>query len=178
MRGVRGRLFLAFIGLVALTACDSSDEPQLMNIRTDTPDEFAILPTKPLEVPETYASLPTPTPGEGNLVDPNPRGDAVAALGGDPNRLVRGGINPGEQTLIAYATRYGVPGDIRQVLAREDLEWRKTNNGRLLERMFNVNVYYSSYKPMSLDQHLELERMRAKGIWTPSAPPDPQVRIE
>lgn len=178
MRGVRGRLILAVVGLAALTACDSSDEPELMNIRTDTPDEFSILPTKPLEAPESYAALPTPTPGEGNLVDPNPRGDAVAALGGNPARLERGNINPGEQTLIAYTTRYGVPGDIRAVLAAEDLEWRKSNNGRLLERLFNVNVYYSSYKPMSLDQHMELERLRAKGVWTPTAPPDPEVTVE
>ena len=61
-------------------------------------------------------------------------------------------------------------------LAAEDLEWRRENNGRLLERLFNVNVYYSSYKPMSLDQHLELERLRQMGVWTPSAPPDPEIK--
>ena len=176
MRGMLAKRIAGLTALVVLAAC--SGDPELMNIRTETPDEFSVLPTKPLEAPEDYTSLPTPEPGGTNLVDPTPRADAVAALGGNPDRLVRGGINPGEQTLIAYATRYGVPGDIRQVLAREDLEWRKDNNGRLLERWFNVNVYYSSYKPMSLDQHLELERLRRMGVWTPSAPPDPEIPFE
>jgi hypothetical protein len=99
----------------------------------------------------------------------------VAALGGNPDRLERGTIFAGEQGLLAHAARYGVPADIRTTLAAEDLQWRRDNNGRLLERLFNVNVYYSSYKPMSLDQHIELERLRRMGVWTPTAPPDPQI---
>ena len=176
MRGRFGKTVMAFAGLVALSACDK--DPQLMNIRTDTPDEFAILPTKPLEAPEDYTALPTPTPGGVNLADPQPKADAIAALGGNPDRLQGGRIYAGEQTLLSYASRYGVPGDIRDTLAAEDLEWRRENDGLLLERLFNVNVYYSSYKPMALDQHSELDRLRAKGIWTPSAPPDPEIPVE
>lgn len=176
MRGMWGKTVVAFVGLLALSACD--DEPQLMNIRTDAPDEFAILPTKPLEAPEDYTSLPTPEPDGINLADPQPKADAVAALGGDPSRVARGQIYAGEQTLLSYAGRYGVPSDIRSILAAEDLEWRQTNNGKLLERLFNVNVYYESYDVMALDQHLELDRLRAKGIWTPSAPPDPEIKVE
>jgi len=119
--------------------------------------------------------LPEPTPGGTNLVDPRPQADAVAALGCNPDRLERGTIFAGEQGLLAHAARYGVPADIRTTLAAEDLQWRRDNNGRLLERLFNVNVYYSSYKPMSLDQHIELERLRRMGVWTPTAPPDPQI---
>jgi len=178
MRGLHGKLVLALAGAAALAACSGGD-PKLMNIRTDTPDEFRVLPTKPLEAPEDYTVLPEPTPDGTNLADPNPRADAVAALGGNPDRLLpTGQIYAGEQTLVSYTGRYGVPADIRQTLAAEDLEWRKENNGLLLERLFNVNVYFDSYKPMSLDQHTELERLRRLGIWTPSAPPDPQVKIE
>lgn len=176
MRGRLGKTVMAFAGLVALTACDS--DPQLMNIRTDAPDEFAILPTRPLEAPEDYTALPEPTPGGTNLADPQPKADAIAALGGNPERLASGQIYAGEQTLLSYASRYGVPGDIRDVTAAEDLTWREENNGRLLERLFNVNVYYDSYKPMALDQHLELDRLRGKGIWTPSAPPDPEIKVD
>lgn len=178
MRGSHGKLVLTLVGAAALAACSGGD-PKLMNIRTDTPDEFRILPTKPLEAPQDYTALPAPTPGGLNLADPNPRGDAVAALGGDAERVAPDGrIRAGEQTLISYSSRFGVPADIRKVLAAEDLQWRKDNNGRLLERIFNVNVYFDSYKPMSLDQHIELERLRRLGIWTPSAPPDPQVRLD
>jgi hypothetical protein len=60
--------------MIALVAC-SSGTPQLMNLRNteEGPDEFAVLPTAPLEIPENLASLPEPTPGAPNRVDPNPR---------------------------------------------------------------------------------------------------------
>lgn len=177
MRGSFGKTVLALVGVATLAACES-DQPELMNIKSDTPDEFSILPSKPLEAPEDYTSLPAPTPGGTNLVDPQPRADAVAALGGNPDRLQRGQIFASEQTLVSYVSRYGVPGNIRETTAAEDLEWRRSNNGRLLERLFNVNVYYSSYKPMSLDQHRELDRLRSAGVWTPSAPPDPEIKVE
>ena len=50
---------------VALSACGNRNkEPNLANFpRTKTPDEFTVLPSKPLEAPEDYAALPTPTPG-------------------------------------------------------------------------------------------------------------------
>ena len=56
-------------------------------------------------------------------------------------------------------------------LASEDLKWRRDNNGRILERLFNVNVYFKAYQKFWLDQHAELARWRAKGVRTPSAPP-------
>jgi len=177
MQGGLGKTVLALVGLVALSAC-ASEDPQLMNIRSDTPDEFSVLPTRPLEAPEDYTTLPEPAPDGINLADPQPKADAVAALGGNPDRLAAGQIFAGEQTLISYASRYGVPGDIRDLLSAEDLEWRQSNNGKLLERLFNVNVYIGSYKAMSLDQHLELERLRAMGVRTPSAPPDPEIKVD
>lgn len=167
------------VGILALSACGSRNkDPDLLNIRTDTPDEFGILPTKPLEAPEDYANLPTPTPGGSNRVDPNPHADAVAALGGNPGALSRTGVARGEGGLYAYVTRYGVTPTIRQTLAAEDLEYRRKNDGRLLERWFNVNVYFRAYSPMSLDQHVELERWRRAGARTPSAPPDPELELE
>jgi hypothetical protein len=47
------------------------------------------------------------------------------------------------------------------------------NDGRLLERLFNVNVYFKAYRSQELDQYLELQRLRRLGIRTPAAPPDP-----
>lgn len=176
MRGRLGITALAFVGLAGLSACDN--DPKLMNIRTDAPDEFAVLPTKPLEAPEDYTALPAPTPGGTNLADPQPKADAIAALGGDPERLNSTQIYAREQTLLSYSSRYGVPAGIRETLATEDLQWRRDNNGKLLERLFNVNVYYESYAPMALDQHLELERLRGLGVRTPSAPPDPQIKVD
>ncbi len=167
------RVALAVAMVIALSAC-SAKEPKLLNVKASQggPDEFAILPTKPLQEPEDYASLPPPTPGGTNLTDPTPKQDAVAALGGRPERLALSGLRAGEQGLVSHASRYGVSATIRADLAAADLEWRRDNNGRVLERLFNVNVYFKAYRKMSLDQYLELERLRRLGIWTPSVPPD------
>lgn len=166
------------VAAALLSACAARDrEPELMNVRSNTgaPDEFAILPTKPLQQPTDYAALPAPTPGGSNLVDPTPHADAVAALGGNPAALTRAGVPAGEGALFAHATRFGITPGIRQDLATADLQYRRDNDGRLLERVFNVNVYFRAYQPMSLDQHAELERWRLAGARTPSAPPDPEV---
>lgn len=163
--------FLTFSAVfMGLVACSNSD-PSLMNLRAtqDGPDEFAILPTKPLQEPKNYTDLPAPTPGQANLTDPTPEADAIAALGG---KLGPGKLRRSEGALVSAASRYGVSANIREVLAASDLEWRKDNKGRVLERLFNVNVYYRAYEAMHLNQHLELERLRRLGIWTPAAPPE------
>ena len=72
---------------------------------------------------------------------------------------------------MSYATRFGVDPSIRDDLAKADLDFRRRNNGRVLERVFNVNVYYKAYRKQSLDQYAELERLRRAGVRTVSAPP-------
>ena len=171
---MRPAIVAIFMGVSAITllgACASSKEPNLMNLRSDTngPDEFSILPTKPLEMPKDLAVLPEPTPGGANLVDPNPMADALLALGGkapNPDATSRG-----DGGIITYASRNGVTEGIRTVLAAEDLDFRKRNNGLLLERLFKMTVYFKAYRAQSLDQDAELARWRAQGVATPSAPP-------
>jgi hypothetical protein len=160
---------IAILGAMtlALAAC-SSGEPRLMNLRNteDGPDEFAVLPTAPLEMPQDMAALPEPTPGARNRVDPDPERDAVAALGGNTARA--GSASGG---LVTYASRFGVSGDIRPTLAAEDLQFRTRRDGRILERMFGTNVYFRAYSAQSLDRYAELERLRRMGVRTPAAPP-------
>lgn len=175
--GMRG--IAAMTAVLALSACGGlfggkDKEPTLMNVRSASraPDEFAILPTKPLQLPEDLAALPEPTPGGSNITDPTPEADAVAALGGNPAALARTGIGAASGGLVSYTTRFGAASDIRQVLAAEDREYRRKNDGRLLERLFNLNVYYRAYAPMSLDQYAELERWRRAGVRNVGAPPE------
>ena len=158
--------------VLTLAACGNGDKvPSLMNIRSATagPDEFGIIPPKPLEMPEDIAALPEPTPGGPNRTDRDPQAEAVAALGGNLGQ--RDGVNTAHSGLYAYAARYGVTAGIRETLAAEDLEYRRQNDGRLLERLFNVNVYFKAYEAQSLDQQAELWRWRRAGVATPSAPP-------
>lgn len=168
---MRGRIGPVLMALALLAGC--SGEPELLNLASsnDGPDEFGILPTKPLQEPESYASLPPPTPGGSNITDPTPEADAAAALGG---RVTGGGIR--DRALIARTTRFGVDDDIRRKLALEDRAFRRENNGRLLERIFDVNTYFDAYSVQELDQYRALERFRRAGVRTPAAPPEGAAR--
>lgn len=171
MRG--NRAILAVTMAAALGACGSR-EPVLMNLASSTqgPDEFAIVPNKPLEAPESFTNLPPPTPGRGNRVDPTPEADAILALGGRPGAAAT--TPAADAGIVASVSRYGVDPNIRTVLAREDLEFRRRKDGRLLERLFSVNVYFRAYSRQSLDKYAELERFRRLGVRTPAAPPKPR----
>jgi len=160
---------LGALGLVlVLSACGERGEPkQLMNLRSphDGPDEFAILPTRPLEMPKDFAALPEPAPGARNLVDPAPLDDAVIALGGRP------GAGGGDAALVAAAGRNGVAGNIREQLAAEDQAFRGRNEPRLLERLFGSSTYHRVYGRQALRADPELERWRRANARTPSATP-------
>jgi Protein of unknown function (DUF3035) len=169
MQATRGKAIIAIVAVLGLAACGDGT-PQLMNLRTgEGPDEFGIVPPKPLEMPESLSELPEPALGGSNRTDRNPEAEAVIALGGKPGAA--GGIPSGDSALYSHAARYGVESGIRSTLASEDLQWRRDNNGRILERLFNVNVYYKAYSDQRLDQQAELQRWRKLGLRTPSAPP-------
>lgn len=175
MQPSRAASAFALAALIGLAACGGG-EPRLMNLQSSGtgPDEFAILPTRPLQMPPDLAALPPPTPGERNLVDPDPQAEAIAALGGRPSALGREGVRAAETALVNHATRMGVSAGIRDQLAAEDREFRSRNRGRLLERLVGANVYFRAYRPFALDRHAELERWRRAGVRTPGAPPDPR----
>jgi hypothetical protein len=166
----KGLMALAMIATLSLAACGGSD-PHLMNLRPtgDGPDEFAILPPKSLQMPDDIKTLPEPTLGGSNLTDPNPEADIAAALGG--NLREGTGVPAGDSAIVNHASRYGRTASIRPELAAADLEHRSTNKGRVLERLFNVNVYFKAYAEDSLDQQAELRKWRRKGVRTVSAPP-------
>lgn len=137
----------------------------------DGPDEFAIVPYKPLEQPPNFKDLPEPTPGAPNRVDLRPQHDAVAALGGRPERLDSPNILPGESTLIAAAARYGTAANIREVLAKEDALIRERNGPRLLERWFGTDTYFRTYEDQTLRARTANQWARQRGIRTPTVPP-------
>ncbi|TRW99674.1 DUF3035 domain-containing protein [Paracoccus sp. M683] len=164
-------LTLTIAAGLGLAGC--SNDGRLMNLKSgqDGPDEFAILPTKPLSMPPDLAMLPAPTPGGTSITDPTPFGDAVGALGGNPQRLANQGIGAADGGLVSYASRNGVQPGIRQELAVADQAWREANSRRLLETLAQTSVYMRAYRPMMLDPDAELLRWRRAGARTPSAPP-------
>ncbi len=169
---------LAGLALLLLAAACSrgGDAPRLMNLQAhqSSPDEFSIVPTQPLQAPGDFRTLPTPTPGGANLVDPDPRAAAVAALGGRVSAERTSGVPGADAGLVSYAGRNGVTAGIRETLAAEDLDLRRDGRGRVLERMFNTNMYRRAYADQILDPQEELLRWRSRGVRTPAAPPPPR----
>lgn len=173
MQARLGAMGFALIVALGLMGCSRSAEPHLMNFYSNTrgPDEFAVLPTKPLQMPKDLKDLPTPTPGGTDLVDPTPDADAVAALGGRPSALQAGAIPAGDKALIAQVTRYGTDPKIRAQLAAADREYRRKHPGKVLPRLLGLSQYNYVYKPMELDQYAALKKWRAAGLPTDTAPP-------
>lgn len=169
-----GRLVLVLAAACGLAACGNG---KLIQLRSETrsPDEFAILPTKPLDIPAGQANLtalPVPTPGGANRTDPTPLADATAVLGGNAGAVERQGTG-GDAALLAQAGRYGADPAIRQDLAIADAEFRKDEGPLLLERMSRTTTYFKVYAPYALNQQAEISRWRARGVPTVTAPPPP-----
>lgn len=175
MQAKQGIMALSALALLALAGC-SGDEPRLMNLRAtgNGPDEFAILPPKPLEMPEDLTALPEPDLRGTNRTDPTPEADAIVALGGRPGTAT--GIPAGDGALVNHASRNGRTAGVREDLAAADLDYRRGNSPRILERVFGVTSYYRVYNSESLDQEAELKRWRKAGARTVSAPPLPNDR--
>lgn len=160
------------LAAVALSACGGSGGLRDLQGDRTGPDEFSVIPAKPLVIPENLNLLPPPTPGGTNPADPNPVAEAVAALGGNPAASSAGGIPTRDAGLVAYAGRNGVDPAIRQQLANEDAALRGgVSIGGLFGLFGGGDRYWRTYANQSLDAQSELQRFRAVGVQTPSAPP-------
>ena len=157
--------------LLALSACGQKTLRDLRQTGSG-PDEFLVLPPKPLSEPADYSTLPVPTPGGSNLTDTDPRAEAVAALGGKPAALVPGsGVPAGDASLVTASSRYGVRSDIRASLAAEDaaLIKRKRRIGGI--KIVPVDRYEQIYAKQTLDANAATEAFRRAGVATPTSPP-------
>ena len=164
---------LRFVTLMAVTLLASGCADQglrTLDSNSPGPDEFLVQPSEELVIPEDLATLPQPTPGQGNRTDPDVFGDMIVALGGrpsDPN----GAIPSSDGALVSAASRLGVSQDIRGTLAAEDAEFRK-NKGRFSQiKIFPEDVYNQAYKGQSINPHAEADAWRRAGADTPSFPP-------
>lgn len=163
---------IVLAGALAVSGCAQKGLRLIQKPGTG-PDEFLVLPANPLSAPENYSSLPAPTPGGRNLTDPNPRAEAVAALGGKPGALVPGSTVPsGDTALVTASSRYGVEAEVREALAEEDAKFRHRNRylGRI--KILPVDRYEQLYKKQSLDPFAVSDQFRRAGAATPSSPPE------
>ena len=164
---------IGIILAVTLLGVAGCSQRGLMDLRTTSegPDEFLILPNKPLEIPDNLAALPQPMPGGVNRVDQNPLADAVAAMGGRPSALDATAVPASDGALVAQTSRYGVPGNIRETLAEQDAEFRRRQARGTRIRIFPVDRYKQAYRRELNDPFQENQRLRASGVQTPTSPP-------
>lgn len=133
------------------------------------PDEFAVLPTKELELPDDFKALPEPTPNTRNRVDLTPQHDAVAALGGNPKQLDSTAVGAGEQALVAAASKRGTSENIRQTLAQEDEVFINRRSDKIIRNiLYPRGKYLRGYRDQALDAREELDRLRSRGVRTPA----------
>lgn len=138
------------------------------------PDEFSIIPGKPLEMPTDVATLPTPVPGGGNRTDQDPLADGIAALGGNTSAQRTETPSAAHAGLVNQTGRFGRDPGIRQTLATEDLERRREYGNVNILRILPGDDYTQAYKDDWLDAHAEERRLRRRGVRTPAAPPEPK----
>lgn len=163
---------LIAFALAAVTLLSACGEPNLRNLRSqgDGPDDFSIIPARPLSEPESYSALPTPTPGGINRTDQRPFEDAVAALGGQatsPSAPIPGS----DAALVNHTSRFGREAGIRATLAEADQKFRDRQRRLTNIRLFREDIYAQIYRRQSLDPARTAEQFRRAGIPTPSAPP-------
>ena len=129
------------------------------------PDEFMVLPTRPLEMPENFTALPPPTPGAVNRVDYRPHTEAVAGLTGRPRSQGSGGgalvaaagpRDPAVRTAARPGGR-GLAADPPRAAARSGCS--ASDREALV------------YQPMVLNAPEPSTTQRAQGRRVPAAPP-------
>ena len=167
------RLSIGFVALAAFGLAGCADKGlRTLSHTGNGPDEFLVLPTKPLEQPADYAFLPEPTPGGENRVAQKPKQEAVASVGGNPARLDPNAPIPGaDGALVTAASRNGVEPGVRQSLAEEDAKFRKRQSRLSSIKLFKVDRYKQAYRRQTLDPYEAAVPYRRAGAVTPTLPP-------
>jgi hypothetical protein len=155
-----------FVTLFFIAACSSDDARlrDLYDVGTG-PEEFAVLPSKPLIIPSNLRELPVPDETVENLADPTPKRDLIEKLGGSIDETKSAPKK--DRDLLNYVSRAGVNSNIREELAEEDRKFLRRMRVLTGVKLFRVDRYNQVYRKMTLSAPKELERWRSLGIRTP-----------
>ncbi|WP_121061382.1 DUF3035 domain-containing protein [Chachezhania antarctica] len=167
---MRGKTALMAMAALAVAAgCSGKNGLRNLDSPGPGPDEFMIIPAKPLAEPNSYSDLPPPTPGGVNRTDRDPAAEAIVALGGTPPELRS--VPASDTQLLAQAGRYGIDTDSRRALAEEDEKFRRRQSRMSGLRIFVPDRYAEAYKSEAIDPFEQNDRFRRAGVPTVSAPP-------
>lgn len=173
----RLRRLAALPVLAVLAACDTIGNPlDAMSNKKPSPDEFQVLARKELRRPPGLGSwtLPEPEPGAPSPLDPDPRGDAVAALTGQrvPASAPRASaISRGEVALLAAANAEAANPTIRTDIVAENraIEENKPYEPPTIFELLGGGG--PGYDPEDvIDPATEARRLQGGGVPTPVDP--------
>ena len=134
------------------------------------PEEFAVVPLKPLEQPSNYAALPKPGNATPSITDPTPISDAITALGGTVESRDTTRVPSSDRALIQRTDRFGTTPNIRAILALEDAQFRQRKSKTRQFQLKPRDPYSQLYEAETLDAFAELQKFRAAGVTTPAVP--------
>ncbi len=155
-----------------LSACnrDGNNGRPLLNLRQSAiaPDEFLVVPQKPLETAVDASVLPKPVPGAESRVTIDFEDNLMAALGG---RMRSSGRVPASEAALVSAARSngGTTANIRDIMRDEDQAFREARSGKI-DRLAKKRMAVTVYDQMLLDPEAEVLRLQAMGVKTPAIP--------
>ncbi len=152
----------------AKDAAKPSDRFQISDIIGDlqtAPDEFSVLTKRPLEMPSTFDALPVPEPGKLSSRDPNPIGDAQAALLGTAAQPTSVAIAPSATEAALLSSAGPAPANIRSVVAAEQDLYNSGQNQYVLDRIFpSLREARGETARGVINPELERQRLLDEGI--------------
>ncbi|MCL5779143.1 DUF3035 domain-containing protein [Limibaculum sp. FT325] len=173
----------ALAAVLALAGCSQMGDPiEAIGARRPAPDEFKVLPRKPLMVEPALASgaLPAPEPGKPSPLEPDPAADAVAALMGTeatPRPMGTASLSAGESALLGAADAAAASPDIRGQLESDRSAASQADANKpyepptLLELVgLGGNEEEELDPAVALDAIGESQRLQREGIAAPSDP--------
>lgn len=135
------------------------------------PDEFLVVARSPLELPADLSALPTPQPGAPSRVEPDPQGQAQAALLGGEVAVATAAPTEGESALLAAAGAGPQNAEIReQIVAERPVPQRRFG----LDYFFGRRIVQDpEAEDARLSPEEEAERLQREGLPAPAVPAAP-----
>lgn len=172
---ITGRTIRAlFLGAVAMgiAGCESIGNPlEAIGVDRSSPDEFAVLARKPLQMPASLA-LPEPRLGEVSKLEPDPNSDAIVALLGQRAPVDTARVSAGETALLSAANASQEQREIRSILASEA---EREDDSGAYEPPTLLELFSSDPSGVSADELIdaatEARRLQTQGV--SAAPIDP-----
>ena len=135
-------LVLAF----SVSACGGDDRAEdadgqvnfakLVGTTKNPPDEFAVIPSAPLQLPGNFAALPEPNPGQRSPLLPDARSEARSILFGEAApEAANARLSPSEAALVS-ATGAASSGNIRQQLDADQAKLEDEQSLYVLDNIF------------------------------------------